>query len=250
MDPVRLEKQRDVSILTMARGKVNALDEAMVDTLREALQSLERDSRVRAVALAGQGSFFSFGFDVPALYDYPPGDFMRFLGKFTGLYISLFTFPKPLVAALNGHAVAGGCMLATTADYRVMASGKARISLNEVTFGASLFAGSVEMLVHAVGQRRAEAIALEGAMFPAEAAHAIGLVDEVVPPEVVVARAVEIAARMAARDAVAYASIKRLLRGPAAERIRLSEEDSLKRFVEIWYSPTTRELLKSIQIRA
>jgi enoyl-CoA hydratase/carnithine racemase len=101
-----------------------------------------------------------------------------------------------------------------------------------------------------VGQRHAETIALAGAMYSAEDAHAIGLIDEVVQPAAVVTRAVELAAGMAGRDAVAYAAIKHLLRGSTAERMRLAEASSIQRFVEIWYSPSTRERLKKIQIRA
>lgn len=249
MRPTDVERQRDVSILTLARGKVNALDEPMVDRLQEQLRSLERDPETHAVVVAGRGSFFSFGFDVPALYDYSPEDFTRFLRKLTDLDRSLFVFPKPVVAAVNGHAVAGGCMLAMAADRRIMATGKARISLNEITFGAGLFAGSVEMLVHLVGQRSAETVALAGAMYSAEAAQAIGLIDEVAQPEAVIMRAVEVAAEMAGRDAAAYAAIKTLLRGPIAERIRLAEAGSIQRFVEIWYSPSTRQHLKKIEIR-
>ena len=245
-----LERRCDVSILSLARGKVNALDELMVDRLREQLGTLERDPETRAVVLAGQGSFFSFGFDVPALYGYSRSDFTQFVCKFTDLYRSLFAFPKPVVAAVNGHAIAGGCMLATAADRRIMASGKARISLNEITFGAALFAGSVEILTLLVGQRHAESVALAGAMYSAEDAHAIGLIDEVVAPVAVLPRAVETAAEMAGRDLVAYAAIKNLLRGPLAERIRLAEAGSIQRFVEIWYSPSTRELLKGVRIRA
>ncbi len=250
MDSVCLERQRDVAILTLARGKVNALDEPMVRSIQEHLGSLEHDRETRAVVLTGQASFFSFGFDVPALYDCSPGDFARFLRTFTGLYRSLFVFPKPVVAAVNGHAVAGGCMLATTADYRIMATGKARISLNEITFGAALFAGSVEMLIGLLGQRHAETVALAGAMYSAEGAQAIGLIDEAVPPEAVVPRAVEKASEMAGRDLVAFAAIKHLLRGPIAERMTLGEASSIQRFVEIWYSPSTREHLRAIRIRA
>ena len=249
MNSARVEKHRDVSVLTLARGKVNALDEPMVDGLQELLRSLEYDLETRAVVLTGQASFFSFGFDVPALYDYSPGDFTRFLRKFTDLYRSLFGLPKPVVAAVNGHAVAGGCMLATTADYRIMASGRARISLNEITFGAALFAGSVDMLVHLVGQRHAETVALAGAMYSAEDARAIGLIDEVVPPLGVLPRAIEVASEMAGRDAAAYAAIKNLLRGPVVERMRLAEAGSIQRFIEIWYSAPTRERLKGIRIR-
>jgi len=245
----QLERYGSVSLLTLARGKVNAVDEATVDDLRERVADLARDPGTRALVLTGQGSFFSFGFDVPALYDYSPADFTRFLTKFTGLYRALYDLPKPLVAAVNGHAVAGGFMLATSADHRVMATGKAKISLNEVTFGAGLFAGSVEMLRTIVGDRRAETIALAGAMYAAEDARAMGLVDEVAPPEAVVPRALEIAAGMADGDEAAYAAIKRLLRAPVLERIDRAEQASIARFVEIWYSPATRAHLRNILIR-
>jgi len=250
MISTRIERQGNVAVLTLARGKVNAIDEATADELREQVSTLERDPDTRAVVLAGQGSFFSFGFDVPALYDYSPADFTRFLTKFTGLYRALYTLPKPLVAAVNGHAVAGGFMLATTADHRIMATGKAKISLNEITFGASLFSGSVEMLRAIVGDRRTETIALEGAMYGAEDAWAMGLVDEVATSEAVVPRALEIAAGMAARDQVAYAAIKRLLRAPVLERLDRAEQASIASFVEIWYSPSTRAHLRQIRIRA
>jgi len=250
MAATRVEQQGDTAVLTLARGKVNAIDEATVDELLDRVSGLADDVGARAVVLAGEGSFFSFGFDVPALYGYSPADFTRFLTKFTGLYRELYELPKPLVAAVNGHAVAGGFMLATTADHRVMATGRARISLNEVTFGAALFAGSVEMLRAIVGDRRAETIALAGAMYAAEQAQAMGLVDEVAAPEAVAPRALEMAAEMAARDQVAYAAIKRLLRTPALERIDRAEQASIARFVEIWYSPATRAHLRQIQIRA
>ena len=89
------------------------------------------------------------------------------MSNFIDLYRVLFSFPKPLVAAINGHAVAGGCMLANACDHRVMASGRAKISLNEVTFGATLPAGSAEMLAYWVGSRHAEALALSGRMVDA-----------------------------------------------------------------------------------
>jgi len=244
-----VHRQGKVSLVTLARGKVNAIDEGMVDELGERVSTLARDSDTRAVVLAGQGSFFSFGFDVPALYDYSPADFTRFLTKFTALCRALYELPKPLVAAVTGHAVAGGFMLTTTADRRIMAAGRSKISLNEITFGAGLFAGSVEMLRAIVSGRRAETMALEGAMYAAEDARAAGLIDEVAPPESVVPRALEVAAEMAERDPVAYAAIKRLLRAPILERIDRAERASIERFVEIWYSPETRSRLRHIQIR-
>jgi len=249
MSQTQINRQQGIDILTMSRGKVNALNEEMVDHLVERFRELKDDPETRAVILTGQGSFFSFGLDVPELYSYSPEDFTRFLTKFTGLYLDIFEFPKPVVAAINGHAVAGGFMIATPCDYRVMATGKAKISLNEVTFGSSVFAGSVEILRSVTGHRNAEKIAFSGQMYSAEEAKALVLVDEVAESEAVLARAQAIAAEMAARDAVAYAAIKKLLRDPMAEQIRRTETDSIRRFVEIWYSPSTREQTKGIQIR-
>jgi 3,2-trans-enoyl-CoA isomerase len=249
MSLTNINSQKGVTTLTLTRGKVNAMNEEMVDHLLATLQHLKADTETRALILTGQGSFFSFGFDVPELYDYSPADFTRFLTKFTDLYLRLFEFPKPLIAAINGHAVAGGFMIATPCDYRVMASGKAKISLNEVTFGSSVFAGSIEILNCVTGHRNAETIALGGKMYSAGEAQELGLVDEVAEPDVVLSRAQAKAVEMTARDSVAYAAIKKLLRAPISEQIKRTEADSIRRFVEIWYSPSTRAQTKGIVIK-
>jgi len=241
--------QHGITTLTLIRGKVNAMNEEMVDHLLGTFGQLGNDTNTRAVVLTGQGSFFSFGLDVPELYDYSPADFTRFLTKFTDLYLRLFEFPKPLIAAINGHAVAGGFMIAIPCDYRVMATGKAKISLNEITFGSSVFAGSIEILKCVTGHRNAEIFALGGKMYAAEEAKALGLIDEIAGPDEVLPRAQALAAEMAARDAVAYAAIKKLLREPIIDEIKRTETDSIRRFVEIWYSPSTRALTKGIVIK-
>jgi 3,2-trans-enoyl-CoA isomerase len=249
MSLTNIHSQDGITTLTLTRGKVNAMNEEMVDHLIETVQKLGKDADTRAVVLTGQGSFFSFGLDVPELYNYSPADFTRFLTKFTDMYLRLFEFPKPLLAAINGHAVAGGFMISIPCDYRIMTTGKARISLNEITFGSSVFAGSIEILKCVTGHRNAELFALAGKMYSAEEAKALGLVDEVTPPESVLPRAQSLAAEMAARDAVAYTAIKELLRGPVIDEIKRTEADSIRRFVDIWYSPSTREKTKGIVIR-
>ena len=249
MSLTNLTTQDGIAILTLARGKVNAFNEELVDHLQDRFRQLGSDPSVRAVVLTGQGSFFSFGLDVPELYDYSPSDFNRFLTKFTSLYLAMFEFPKPLVAAINGHAVAGGFMIAAPCDFRVMVSGKARISLNEITIGSALFAGSMEILKSVTGHRHAEIFALGGKMYSAEEAKALGMIDEVVSPEALEVHAAAAAEELASRDAVAYAQIRKLLRGPVVEQIRRTEAESIKRFVEIWYSPSAREKTKGIVIR-
>jgi enoyl-CoA hydratase/carnithine racemase len=183
------------------------------------------------------------------LYDYSPSDFTRFLTKFTTLYLAMFEFPKPLVAAINGHAVAGGFMIVAPCDYRVMVTGKAKIALNEISFGAVAFTGSLEILKCVTGHRNAEIFALGGKMYSAEEANALGMIDEVVSSEVLMVHANSAAEGLGSRDAVAFAQIKKLMRGPVAEQINHTEAASIKRFVEIWYTPSTREKTKGIVIR-
>jgi len=249
MSDVDISIQGGIATVVMSRGKVNALNESQVDLLTKAFADLERKPDIRAVILTGAGNFFSFGFDVPELYDYSPEDFATFLEKFTGLYTRLFVFPKPTIAAINGHAIAGGCMLATACDYRIMVTGRARISLNEITFGSSVFAGSVEMLKHCVGSPNARTILLGGAMFGAEEAQALGWVDDVVPEGEPIVHAAKKAREMASGNEHAFAGIKGLLRNRVADIMKESEPDSIGEFVRIWYSEKTRESLKSVRIR-
>src|SRR5215470_9618391 len=179
MDFVISQKGDGISTLTLNRGKVNALNGAVVDQLRALLKTLESDREVRSVVLTGSGKFFSFGFDIPEFLSFTKEQFTDYLVNFTDLYRYLFLYPKPVVAALNGHTVAGGCMLAAACDARVMVSGKAKIGLNEIGFGSSLFAGSVAMLEFWVGARRAQEMLYGGGLHSAEDARALGLVDEV-----------------------------------------------------------------------
>ncbi len=117
--------------------------------------------------------------DIPQIIPYSKEACYDFLIKFTELYTYMFGYPKPLIAALNGHTIAGGCMLAIACDQRIMVSGKAKISLNEIGFGSSVFAGSVEMLRFLVGSRYTSAVLVSGAMYSAEEAASMGLVDQI-----------------------------------------------------------------------
>ena len=248
MDHFVLSRDGDLAVLALRRGKVNAVNHALVRSLEPVLERLRRDPGVRALVVTGTGSFFSFGFDIPEFLSFDRVDFTRFLQDFTRLYTNLFLFPKPVVAALNGHTIAGGCMLALACDRRIMASGGAKISLNEVTFGASVFAGAVEMLRACVGAHRAEEILLEGTMYSAEQAVALGLVDQVEGIDTVLEVAKSEARELGSREPVAFGSIKMLLREPIAAEMRQREHASIRDFVEIWYSEPPQKRLEGIGI--
>ena len=248
MSFMHVSKDGDIATVTLSRGKVNALNEPMVEEITKSFEDLAIDNEVRSIIFTGSGKFFSFGFDVPEFLSYPKNDFIKYLEKFTNLYTYVFHFPKPIVAALNGHTIAGGCMLATACDFRLMVTGKAKISLNEITFGSAVLAGSVEMLRYCVGSRNTESILYSGAMYSAEEAFQLGLVDQVSSEDALKEDARKVAQEFAQKDSSAFRCTKHLLRQPSAEEMIKREKDAILEFVDIWYSEQTWENLKAIKI--
>lgn len=250
MDHVSLSREAHIATVRLSRGKVNALNPTAIRELKECFETAAKDTEVKVVVLTGTGKFFSFGFDIPDFLSSSREEFTAFLIGFTSLYTDIFVFPKPVVAALNGHTIAGGCMLATACDYRIMTEGKAKISLNEIGFGSSVFAGSVEMLKFWVGSRNAQQMLYSGAMYSPEEARELGLVDRKTPSDQFEKDVRSVAADFAAKDPRSFASIKRLLREPIAEAMRRRERGSIFEFVDIWYSESTWKQLQEIKIRA
>jgi len=250
MDFVRVEKTDGIAKVILSRGKVNAINEFVIDELTACFKELADDAQTKAVIISGQGKFFTYGFDIPEFLNYKKEDFLRYLTKFTDFYGDVFLFPKPVIAALNGHTMAGGCMIAIACDYRIMVSGKAKISLNEINFGSSLFAGSVEIIKLWLGQKNAETAVYTGAIYTAEEAFHLGLIHQVSTDAELEANARAVAEQYAAKDGVAFRSIKHLLRKPLADEIKEREKRSLLEFVDIWYSENTWNNLQGKTIQA
>lgn len=228
----------------ISRGKVNALNEEVVLELKDTFRTLAADEAVRAVIITGQGKFFSFGSDIPEFMHYSKEDFTTYVTRYTELYTDLFLFPKPVGAALNGHTVAGGCMLVTACDVRLMVGGRAKTGLNEITFGSTVFAGGVEMLAYWVGRKNAQHVLFTGSLFSAE-----GLVDRVTSEADLASEATKMAQDLAEKAPQAFASTKMLLRKPVVDAFKTRESQSIEEMVDIWYSESTREKMKGIVIR-
>ncbi len=249
MNCLAVSKDNGVATITLQRGKVNAINENVINELDMCLTDLEADPEIRSIILTGSGKFFSFGFDIPELLSFSPEEFTRLLIQFTNLYTRIFLFKKPVIAALNGHTMAGGCMLASACDWKIMVSGQSKIALNEINFGSSVFAGATEMLIYSVGLKNAEKILYSGSLFTADEALALGMIDQLETGENLFREAEKKARELGGKDPKAFHSIKNLLRKPIAERMKKREEESIKEVVEIWYSETTWANLQQIKIK-
>ena len=248
MNCLAVSKDNGVATITLQRGKVNAINENLVHELDSCLTDLEADPEIRSIILTGSGKFFSFGFDIPELLLFSPEEFTQLLIQFTNLYTRIFLFQKPVIAALNGHTMAGGCMLASACDWKIMVSGKSKIALNEINFGSSVFAGSAEMLAYSAGWKNTEKILYSGSLFTADEALELGLIDQLETEENLFNEAKKKAHELGEKDSTAFHSIKKLLRKPVADKMVKREEESIREVVEIWYSEKTWANLQKIKI--
>ncbi|MFI5614509.1 enoyl-CoA hydratase/isomerase family protein [Amycolatopsis sp. NPDC051903] len=233
----------DVAVLTLEHGRGNALDTA---TCRELVYQLEEAAdRAKAAVLTGAGSLFCAGVDLLSVDAGGAGYVSEFLPALSDAFLALFGFPKPLVAAVNGHAIAGGLVLAAACDHRVAAAGGGRIGVPELLVGVPFPLAALEILRCAYGTTPLPALIYSGATLTVDDALARGLVDEVAAPEEVLGRARELTARLGELPAEAFAHTKAQLRQPYHERIaenRASDDGHVER---MWRSDATLAAVKS-----
>lgn len=233
---INTEQHGRVTVLRLAHGKVNALDVDLVEGLTERLGALD-PAVTGALVLTGEGRAFSAGVDLARYVESGPEDIQRFLRSLSVLFETLFALPLPTVAAVNGAAIAGGCILACCCEHRVAAEG-ARIGATELAVGVAFPVAALEVLRHACG-RRAEEVVFGAGLYQDESAVSAGLVHEVVAPDGLLDRATAVAAEWAARPAEPFRLAKLQLRRPTLARIAADGPGVDPEAAEVWIDPTT-----------
>src|SRR6202167_1725335 len=242
MEHVQSERDGNLAILTLSRGKANALNHALVEELYGAVAAAAADDSVRGLVLSSdRPRFFSSGFDIREVFTYDRDGMAAFFGRFIDLYESLYRFPKPVVAALSGHTFAGGAILAITCDFRIMAEGDFGFALNEINLGLALSPTIRRMLADAVGISRAREVLLFGEPLTPARALEIGLVRELAPADQVRGRAIACARFLAAKPPAAYREIKRSLREFGGREEMPTDRATLERFLDMWFSAVARD---------
>ncbi|MBB4285182.1 enoyl-CoA hydratase-related protein [Roseospira goensis] len=211
---VVLERPRaGVAVLRLNRPEArNALSMPVREALARHLTDLAGDDGVRAVVLTGGPDVFAAGADIKAMATAGPAEMMR--RGVERLWAPIKDFPKPLIAAVNGWALGGGCELAMHADI-IIAGASARFGQPEIKVGIMPGAGGTQRLVRAVGRYKAMKLLLTGEPVDAAEAEAMGLVSEVVPDAETLGRALDLAAAIAALPALAVCKIKEVVRAGA-----------------------------------
>jgi 3,2-trans-enoyl-CoA isomerase len=236
--------------LRLARPPVNALDSDLVRRLRTAVESAPAQG-ARGLLLSGRPGMFSAGLDVPALLQLKREELVAFWQEFFGLCAALASSPIPVVAAIGGHSPAGGAVLAIFCDYRVMAKSSDpakpfRIGLNEVQVGLSVPECIQFALRRLIGGYRAERLMVSGTMLNAEQALAIGLVDELVDADQVVARALAWLHDLLKLPPQAMSTTRLLCRSDLIDVFADPTTLSVEEFTDGWFGAESQAMLTEL----
>jgi len=244
---LRLEKQGPLAIVRLDKPRGNAIDEELLADLRSACAELQRDEALRGVLLASaHPKLFCPGLDLVTLVGYDRAAMERFMRLFAQAVWALYALPKPVVAAINGHAVAGGCILALTADYRILRRGGVQVGLNEVKVGVPL-PWSVALLLRAsVPAAALTQVALLGRNFADDDAIAVGLADQLADADGFEDFGRARLEEFADKDTASIAITKGYLRDAVLREMRARESEEMDAWLERWFSDGTRERIRQI----
>jgi enoyl-CoA hydratase len=239
------ERSTSDRILTirLAHGKASALDLELCDALRVAIEQAAADDTVGALVLTGTGSIFCAGVDLPRMIGGGPSYVQTFVESLDAVLRALFLFPKPAIAAVNGHAIAGGAILAFACDYRIMSAG--RIGVPELLVGVPFPPLALEIVRFAIPRQHLQSMVYLGRTIESHDAHAIGVIDEAVGADFVAARAQAIASGLASIAPEAFQITKRQLREPFLHDAARIAATSAETIDAVWAEPATHERIRS-----
>jgi enoyl-CoA hydratase len=245
---IELEDRGVVKIVRMAAGKGNAISLDFATAFIEALAEVER-SPAKAAILTGTGNVFCAGVDLPAILAGGPDYVRKFIPGLQKSFEQLALFPKPIVAAINGHAIAGGAIFVFGCDQRLLARGRSRVGLTEVRVGVEFPSWALEIARFATPPQHFLTLVCAGRTYEPDEAFSRGLVDELVEPERLLDRAYEIADEFAAIPADTFAATKRAVRRPLIEAARRQAALEDAALIEKWASAETLQKMADFAAR-
>ena len=216
---VTTEMRGDVALVRIDRPPANALDLDLLAAGRDTAEEL-RQADPAAVVIVGRERFFSAGVDLKAAPNLDADGQRAMVEGINRLFLEWYSFPRPVVCAVNGHAIAGGMILALCGDYRVCARGDVKLGLTEVRVGVGYPAVAIGVVRAELDPASARVLALGAELVGPEAARELGVLDELREPDVVLERALEVAEAYAALPGAGYAGVKEQLRGETVQRLQ------------------------------
>jgi len=246
---LHIEQRDGVRVARMQFGRANAMNQEVLDGIAAALT----DGEPQPTVLTGDGKIFSAGLDLVTLDELDRDAFEDFLTRFSRTMIQVLTTPYPLVAAVNGHAVAGGCVLALACDYRVGTEGDFKIGMNELTHGLPLPAVASEIPRGALTPQTYRTVVMSAVLMSPETAQQVGILDMLAEDADTAVEQACALAREQGKSLKAFAGVKAGVVAPVVNAIKELRESLDRRFVDIWFSDETsaarRETIEDLKSR-
>jgi enoyl-CoA hydratase len=230
------DREGGVRLITLDRPPANAINNSLLTDLSMALEDARKDDGVRALVLTGAGKFFGGGFDL-ATPDLRGESVQQLLELYRDTHLQLLALPKPTIAMVNGHAIAGGMILVLACDYRLGVHNDYRIGLNEVAIGAAYPKAAFEIVRLRLTHVHASEVLLRAALYPATEALRLGVVDELLPQDAFEATVLRRAAQLGAFPREAYAHTKAALVAEAVARVEAETAEEALRGAAVWMTP-------------
>jgi enoyl-CoA hydratase len=238
---IHRETTDGIAVVRLDHGKVNALDAELLEALSRELDTAAADAR--AIVLTGAGKAFSAGVDLFRLLDGGDAYLDRFLPALDGTLRTLFGLPLPVVAAINGHAIAGGCLLVLACDYKLMSGG--RIGIPELLVGVPFPVAAMEVARFALSPAVIQSVVYTGKTVDADEAVRLGFVDELVEPDDLERKALETARRLASIPRATFRLTKSHLRSVASERISRMDAVVDPEVRRLWRDPASHAAIRA-----
>ena len=235
-------------IIRINRPKVNAIDSETLIALENEIKKATEDIETNSILITGEGSFFSFGLDIPSFLELNREDLKLSIHRLLNICKIIYLSNKITISVINGHATGGGCMLAISTDFRLMVDQRAKIALNEINIGLSLFSSTIAMLRSSIGLNKAKKFLLTGELISPESAKDIGLVDELYTKDELFNKSLEFAHSFENKNLLIIKNMKQELMKLSSKELNDSDE-SIEKFLDIFYLPETQKILEGIKIK-
>jgi enoyl-CoA hydratase len=237
---IQIERIGQIGVLRIDRPPANAIDLDLAGEFANALEGLNREEEIAALIVTGAGSCFSAGLDLKAVPTYDRNQQQAMVMQVNRLFGGLYRLPLPTVAAVNGHAIAGGVILTLACDYRIGVEGDYKVGLAEARVGVPFPVAAMAIVQSELSPAVARRMVLTARNSSPDEALSMGVLDELEPRGQLLPRAIEVAQEMAGLPHTVYARIKRTLRGPALARIDDAIGNRKEPMLESWLSAETR----------
>lgn len=238
---IQIEITDNIAVLRIDRPSANAIDLETAREFANSLSSLVERNDVGAVIVTGVGKCFSAGLDLKVIPTYDRDRQQAMVMEINRLFGRLYDLPFPTIAAVNGHAIAGGVILTLACDYRIGAEGDYKLGLAEMRVGVPFPVAALAIVQSELSHRAARLMVLTARNLNPRDALSYGVLDELQPPELLLNRAMEVAREMAALPRTTYARIKRDLRAHARSLVDDAIDNRNEPMLESWLGAETIE---------